>query len=388
MSNNRKFVIVGAGIGGLTVAIALQRHGFQVNVIEQAPEIRPLGAGLGLAANAVKAFTEIGIDGEVLRAGKALKKVLIKDRRGRILTFTDSEKISRKYGTVDNFTIHRADLHEVLLKHLQPGTVQLNKQCIDFEQHVDGVVLHFRDGQTMNAEYVIASDGIHSIFRRKLAPQSVVRYAGYTCWRAVIDNLPPGINLDETSETWGEGARFGIVPLSGNKLYWFACLNTTGNNATMRNYTVENLLSHFGNFHEPIPAILKCTNNEKLIWGDIIDLKPLGSFAFGNIILMGDAAHATTPNMGQGACLAIEDAVVLANLVRADKSVEEAFKKFEVKRVGRTEKIVRGSWTLGRVAQLENPLLVQLRNAALRVTPSSVAEKQLQFLYEVSFSAS
>ena len=92
MSNNRKFVIVGAGIGGLTVAIALQRSGFQVSVIEQAPEIRPLGAGLGLAANAVKAFTEIGIDREVLRAGKVLKKVLIKDRKGRILTFTDSEK--------------------------------------------------------------------------------------------------------------------------------------------------------------------------------------------------------------------------------------------------------------------------------------------------------
>jgi len=386
MGNNQKFVVIGAGIGGLTVAIALQRSGFQVTVIEQAPEIRPLGAGLGLAANAVKAFTELGIDREVLRVGKVLKKVLIKDRKGKILTFTDSEKISRKYGTVDNFTIHRADLHEVLLKHLQPGTVHLNKQCIDFEQHPDGVVLHFQDGQTINAEYVIASDGIHSIFRRKLAPQSVVRYAGYTCWRAVIDNLPLGINLEETSETWGEGARFGIVPLSGNKLYWFACLNTTGNNATMRNYTVDNLLSHFGNFHEPIPAILKHTNNQQLIWGDIIDLKPLTTFAFENITLMGDAAHATTPNMGQGACMAIEDAVVLAKLLSANKNAKEAFKKFEVMRLVRTEKIVRGSWTLGRIAQLENPLLVQLRNAAIRATPSSVAEKQMRFLYEVSFS--
>jgi 2-polyprenyl-6-methoxyphenol hydroxylase-like FAD-dependent oxidoreductase len=380
--NKGKFLIVGAGIGGLTLAIALQRKGFQVTVVEQAPEIKPIGAGLGLAANAVKAFAEIGMDSEVLKAGKVLAKVLIKDTKGRVLLSTDSEKISRKFGAVDNFTIHRADLHDVLLRHLQADTLQLNKQCVDINKNPDGVSLRFQDGTTFNADYVIACDGIHSIFRRKLVPQSEVRYAGYTCWRAVIEN-PPLTNMDETSETWGHGSRFGIVPLANNRLYWFACLNAAAN-SSLKNYRVEDLITHFGRFHKPIPDIIRSTKDNQLIWGDIIDVKPLTTFAFDNIVLMGDAAHATTPNMGQGACLAIEDAVVLSNLLTANNP-REAFKKFEVMRRDRTRKIVEGSWRIGQIAQLENPILARLRDVAVRATPPGVAEKQMQFLYNVSF---
>lgn len=385
MNSKNRLIIVGAGIGGLTLAIALQRKGIDVTIVEQTPTIRPLGAGLVLAANAVKAFAEIGIEQEVLKAGKALKRLVIKDRRGRVLTSTDSEQISRRYGTIDNFAIHRADLHDVLLKHLQPASIQLGKQCVDFKQNSDGVSLKYQDGTIINTDYVIACDGIHSIFRRKLLPQSEVRYAGYTCWRAVIDNLPPGINIEETSETWGQGSRFGICPLVNGKLYWFACLNAGANSAVMRNYTIGNLLSRFSHFHAPIPSLIKNTRNEQLIWGDIIDLRPLTQFAFDNIVLMGDAAHATTPNMGQGACMAIEDAVVLSNLLGTHNSIQDAFRKFERMRLARTEKIVKGSWQLGRIAQLENPILAQLRNAAIRATPSSVAEKQMKFLYEVYF---
>jgi 2-polyprenyl-6-methoxyphenol hydroxylase-like FAD-dependent oxidoreductase len=385
MNNKKRLIIAGAGIGGLTLAIALQRKGIDVTIVEQTPAIRPLGAGLVLAANAVKAFTEIGIEQEVLRAGKALKKLVIKDRRGRVLTSTDSEQISKRYGSVDNFTIHRADLHDVLLKQLQPGSILLGKQCVDFKQNPEGVSLNFQDGTVIDADYVIACDGIHSIFRRKLLPQSEVRYAGYTCWRAVIDKPMPGINMGETSETWGMGSRFGIVPLVNGKIYWFACLNAEANSAPMRKYTAEDLLSHFGDFHEPVPSLIKNTRSEQLIWGDIIDLKPLKKFAFDNIVLMGDAAHATTPNMGQGACMAIEDAVVLANLLDTHSSIQDAFRKFERMRLARTQKVVKGSWQLGRIAQLENPILAHLRNAAIRATPSSVAEKQIKFLYEVSF---
>ena len=196
MNSKNRLIIAGAGIGGLTLAIALQRKGIDVTIVEQAPTIKPLGAGLVLAANAVKAFAEIGIEQEVLKAGKALKRLVIKDRRGRVLTSTDSEQISRRYGTIDNFAIHRADLHDVLVKHLQPASIRLGKQCVDFKQNSEGVSLNFKDGTIINTDYVIACDGINSIFRRKLLPQSEVRYAGYTCWRAVIDNPPSGINME------------------------------------------------------------------------------------------------------------------------------------------------------------------------------------------------
>lgn len=201
----------------------------------------------------------------------------------------------------------------------------------------------------------------------------------------MIDDLPADLNFDETSETWGPGSRFGIVPLTNKRVYWFACLNAKANDPVMKEFRVSDLLRYFGKFHSPVPEILKKTRDEQLIWSDIMDLEPIRQFAFGNIVLMGDAAHATTPNMGQGACMAIEDAAVLSNCLENYATTEEAFRQFEVKRIGRTTRIVNTSRTLGRVAQWENPLLLKLRNAALRLTPQRVTEGQLKFLYEVSF---
>lgn len=384
MGRSNRFAIIGGGIGGLSLAIAMQRKGLQVTVYENAPSIRPLGAGLGLAANAVKAFMEIGISEDILEAGSVLKKLSIKNQQGKILAHTDSEKISKKYNVVNNFTIHRADLHDVLLRHLNEGSLQLGRCCTDFVQDTSGVKLTFQDGSSAEADYIIACDGIHSFFRKKLIPDSRTRYAGYTCWRAVIDNIPAAVNVNETSETWGAGSRFGIAPLTNNRLYWFACINANENDQLKRSYGIDDLLKHFGEFHSPIPEILKNTQDHQLIWSDIIDIKPLKHFAFGRVLLMGDAAHATTPNMGQGACMAIEDAAILANTISNSHSVDKAFIAFEQKRIQRTTAIVKESWQLGRVAQWENRLLISLRNTLLRLTPPSVAERQIRFIQQVS----
>src|SRR4051812_32895063 len=169
---SKTFAIVGGGIGGLTLAISLQRKGFNVTVYENAPQIKPLGAGLVLAANAIKAFMEIGISDEILKAGKVLKALRVKDVKGNILSETDSETLSARYGTVNNFTIHRADLHDVLARQLKPGTIQLNKGCTDFKQTAEKITLAFHDGNAEEADYVIACDGIHSVIRKKFLPHS------------------------------------------------------------------------------------------------------------------------------------------------------------------------------------------------------------------------
>jgi 2-polyprenyl-6-methoxyphenol hydroxylase-like FAD-dependent oxidoreductase len=383
--NTKKFSIVGGGIGGLTLAISLQRKGFDVTVYESAPELKPIGAGLMLAANAVKALMEIGIGDEVLQAGKTLKTLYIKDDKGNILVHTDSEKLSAKLGVINNFSIHRADFHRILLSQLLPGTLKLDKNCVDLVQDKDKITLLFGDGSRATTDYLIACDGIHSAIRKKLLPESQPRYAGYTCWRAVINEVPANLNMNETTETWGHGSRFGIVPLTENRLYWFACVNAKANDPVMRSLQIPSLLAYFSKFHSPVSEVLKKTKNEQLIWSDIIDLKPIKKFAFGNIVLMGDAAHATTPNMGQGACMAIEDAAVLSNCVDQYVTVEEAFQKFEQKRIGRTTKIVNTSRALGNVAQWENPLLTKFRNALIRLTPPSVTEKQVRFLTDITF---
>ena len=385
MNKTKSISIIGGGIGGLTLAIALQRKGFSVNVYEHAPQIKPLGAGLVLAANAVKALAEIGISDAVIGVGKVIEKIALKDQQGRVLNETDSEKISQQYGVVSNFTIHRADLHQVLIGHLQKGTLHLGKGCVDFKQNNSKVTLYFSDGTFVDSDCAIACDGIHSIFRKKLLPHSLPRYAGYTCWRAVIDNLPGDFNWSETSETWGPGSRFGIAPLANNRVYWFACLNAPENDQAMRAFNTQDLLTHFGNFHSPIPEIMSRTNDDQLIWSDIVDLKPIRQFAFNNIVLLGDAAHATTPNLGQGACMAIEDAATLTNCLVNHGTIKDAFQQFERKRIKRTTRIVNGSWSLGKIAQLQNPWLGKIRNAALRLTPSRMAKRQLKFLYDISF---
>jgi 2-polyprenyl-6-methoxyphenol hydroxylase-like FAD-dependent oxidoreductase len=383
---NKHFAIVGGGIGGLTLGIALQRKGFNVTIYESAPSVKPLGAGLTLAGNAVKALVQIGIAEPILKAGKIMEAMVIKDQKGNILTQTNAEHLSKKFGVINSFSIHRADLQNILINQLQPGTLQLGKHILDFNQTSSGVMLYLDDGSSISSDYLIACDGIHSPIRKKLLPQSRTRYSGYTAWRAVINEIPENVNLNETTETWGQGSRFGIVPLTDNRLYWFATVNAKQNDDTLRSFKIPDLLSYFGNYHAPVSDILKKTKNEQLIWGDIIDLKPIKKFAFGKVVLAGDAAHATTPNMGQGACMAIEDAAVLSNCIEEYTVVEEAFQKFEEKRISRTTKIVNNSWTIGKIAQLENGLLTGMRNTLIKLTPPEVSEKQVKFIMDVSLS--
>jgi 2-polyprenyl-6-methoxyphenol hydroxylase-like FAD-dependent oxidoreductase len=386
MTRNHRFAIIGGGIGGLTLAIAMHRKGIKANVYEAAPKWKPIGAGLGLAGNAMKAFAEIGMDREILKVSQVLRKVSILSSKGTRLMVTDSEKISRTYGVVNNFAVHRAELHNLLLRQLPPECVHLDKALASIDPGDDRINLGFRDGTQVEADYVIAADGIHSVVRKHFQPNLTPRYAGYTAWRAIVDDIPEGFDITQTSESWGNGERFGIVPLKGNKIYWFACVNARPNDEIMRSLTPNDLLTFFGDFHFPIPQLLRSTKRENLIWNDIIDLPPLDQFAFGNVVLIGDAAHATTPNMGQGACMAIEDAVVLANCIEAMADPREAFKRFEEMRLERTARVVRDSWQIGKVAQIKNPVLSRLRNIALKLAPPAVAEKQLRFIYDVSFS--
>lgn len=386
MTKSKTIAIVGGGIGGLTLAIALQKKGVHAKVYESAPEIRPVGAGIVLAANALKAYKAIGLDEEVIAAGTTMKCFCIKDSKGRELSKTEVSKVFEEYGAVTNLTLHRADLHAVLQRNLQTGTLELDKGCVSFHEEGNKVHLTFNDGTTATADYVVAADGIHSVFRRSLLKDSQLRYSGYTCWRGITSSLPAEFNHDEASETWGSGKRFGIVPLSRRRVYWFATVNAPQNDPVTRGFSAGDLEKLFADFHFPVRALIAGTKPGDIIKNDIIDIAPIKKYAFGRVVLLGDAAHATTPNLGQGACMAIEDAVVLANCIDANDSPEIAFVKYEQQRLVRTTKIVNTSYQMGKVAQVKNPLLVMLRNTLIRYTPERVTDKQLRFLFDIQFS--
>lgn len=377
----KKIAIIGGGIGGLCAAIALQQKGFDAQVYEKVPQLKALGAGISLSANAVLALRKIKLDKELILAGHVLRHMRVLNEKGKHIAHTNLEPVEHEFGAV-NFSIHRAVLHEILMEYLTPGSLLLGKALSSFQQDEKSVNCTFEDGTKVKADTMIAFDGIHSAVRRQLLPKSKTRYAGYTCWRAIIDYVPKGWKDHQATETWGRNGRFGIVPIGNGKLYWFATANAPEQDKSMQSFGVKELMEHFRNFHAPVGEILSHTQDEQLIWNDIVDLRPIDTYAFDRVALAGDAAHATTPNMGQGACMAIEDAIVLANLLEKHE-VKEAFSKYEKQRMKRTHAIVKSSYALGRAAQWENKLLAKVRNMALRLIPESIQQKQIRQLYNV-----
>lgn len=377
--NDLTFTISGGGIAGLTTAIALKRIGIKAKIVEAAPEFKPVGAGITLAPNAIKAFQHLGIKQEIEEASNLISGLEICDFKGKTITQQPSE--------FDESTaihaIHRGNLHEVLLSHLKDHSIVLGKRTTGFNKKADQIELTFDDGSTHLTDLLIASDGIHSPIRKQLLPDSELRHAGYTCWRGISAN---NFGIEKATESWGHGKRFGIVPLPDNQIYWFACLNAPVNDPQMKKYGVHELRQVFEDFHTPIPDLIGSTPDSQILWNDIYDLKPIRNFAFGDVVLIGDAAHATTPNMGQGACQAIEDAVILAECLKRSSTAAQAFHFFEQHRKKRAQSIVNRSWEMGKMAQMNNRVFSTLRNGLMRAIPASVLKSQLKSIYDIDFT--
>ncbi|PRD52636.1 monooxygenase [Sphingobacterium gobiense] len=379
---NSEFAIVGGGVAGLAMAIAFQQIGKDFMLFEQAEQLKGIGAGFGLAANAMHALDLLHLKDEVEQIGYYLRSYNILDQKGRVLVSPDTGAISEKYNQ-QNLAIHRADLHLFLLSKIDKAQLRLGKKAVRLQQYPDKVSLFFEDGTQHTAKFVIIADGVKSPLRQQLIPVSQPRYSGYTCWRATIDNTD--IKLERGTETWGKSGRFGMTPLKNDRIYWYACINSTAKNPIYRNYRTADLSAHFQSYHDPIPTILAHTKDTDLIWNDIMDIKPLQHLAYDNILLIGDAGHATTPNMGQGACQALEDVVVLLDELKSKKDIKDAFTSFEKRRLARTKYITDTSKLIGEIAQWNNQGLIAVRNTVMRFMPAKLAQKNLDKLLSVDF---
>lgn len=377
-----KLAIVGGGVAGLTAAIGLQKLGIDVKVYERVHTLKGIGAGFGLAANAMHAFDLLGLREGVENIGHFLPSYNILDQQGKVLVAPDTRTLSEAYQQ-RNFAIHRGDLHQFLLEQLPAETLVLGKEASRLEQDSQGVRIYFTDGDLIEADGLIVADGVKSKLRQQLVPSSVPRYAGYTCWRAIIDNTASA--LTGSTETWGDKGRFGMTPLVGNKLYWYACINAPANSTTYANFQVADLQKQFASYHAPIATVLENTADTQLLWNDIIDIKPLDSLAYGRVLLMGDAGHATTPNLGQGACQAIEDVAVLIDQLQETTAIDRAFERVSQRRLKRTRYITNTSWQIGKISQWNHPLLINFRNLAMRVLPEQLKQMQLRKLLQEDF---
>jgi len=381
-----KAIIIGAGIGGLTAAIAMRQAGIQASVYESKSEVRLNGAGLGLGPNAVKALELLGLGESLQRAGMPVKQVQILSQEGKVLSRMGGADDRNKNAGPEQVTVLRADLLGFLVDALGAGeAVHTGKTCVDFEQGEDGVTVKFEDGSTEKADLLVGADGIRSMIRGKLFPEAKPRYSGYTCWRTVVQ-ADSALRYDRElfTETWGSRGRFGIVPLSGDRVYWFACMNAPCNDPVMKRVAIADLAQRFSGYHSPISDLLELSRQEAILHHDIEYLPPIKQFGRGRVVLIGDAAHAMTPNMAQGAGQAIEDALFLTEHICRWPDFASALKGYEGDRISRTGTITRMSGRIGRMAQLEGRLPIALRNAFLPLVPDALMQRQLDYVYKVN----
>lgn len=377
----RRAVVVGGGIGGVAAAVALHRHGWEIVVLERAPELGEVGAGLTLMANALRALDAIGV-GEAVRArGQVDAPGGARTPSGRWLSRMDSAVMRSELGT-GALGIHRATLHNLLRAELPSAVLFAGAEVVTVDPGTSqrsATVTYLRAGRQhdLAADVVVGADGLRSRVRATLWPDAPPpAYQGSTTWRGVTREAwrgPLAVAL-----TWGRGTEFGMVPLGDGRVYWYGAVNSPPERPVDDEMAEVRRL--FGAWHTPIPALLDATDPAAVLRRDVYELAaPLPTYVRGRAALLGDAAHAMTPNLGQGACQALEDAAVLGHHLRsADIEVPIALNAYDHERRPRTQALARQSHLVGRFGQqVQHPVAVALRNAVMRLTPSRLALKSM-----------
>ncbi|MGB1241593.1 MAG: FAD-dependent monooxygenase [Chitinophagales bacterium] len=379
-----KGIIIGGGIAGLTTAIALNKIGIQTKVYEAVPEIKTVGAGIWMATNAMQVFGRLGFASRIEGEGMPLNKVAIAEPNLRVIQGTNMKNIRQKYNHSIT-AIHRAKLQGILLDELGNNNIELGKVLQSFEEKENSVVAHFKDGSSVEADFLIGAGGIHSNIRKQLFPNVEYRYSGQVCWRGVTNFELPDSYQKATIETWGNQIRLGFSAIAANQVYWFAVKTSPPDIQDDRATLKEYLINMFENFSDPIPSILAATPLEKIHKADMYDFKPMPKWHKGRVCLIGDAAHPMTPNMGQGGGQAVEDAYFLMKSFEANPSADfpSIFSHFQNKRFKKVKKIVNTSKQIGDMAHIKYGR--RLRNFLFRLMPASLAEKQMEVVYGIDY---
>jgi 2-polyprenyl-6-methoxyphenol hydroxylase-like FAD-dependent oxidoreductase len=346
----------------------LSRSGWDVSVFERAEGSTAIGAGISLWANALQVIDALEVWPDIRSAASA-QAVGARLPDGRWLS-----RMADVTQPFDVLLVHRAELHSHLQRALPPG-VLVDGVAVR-EVSADGAVIHSRGSD--RADLVVAADGLNSQIRTRLWPDHPgAKFAGFTAWRGVTD---AAFELPEAGETWGRGCEFGVVPLRDARAYWFATANLPeGDRADDEHAEV---LRRFGAWHDPIRAVIEATSPEAVLRHDIYHLAtPLPRFVRGRVALLGDAAHAQTPNLGQGACQALEDALTLATLVRHGH-VDSGLARYDAQRRPRTEKFVKTALRAARVTQTDSRVAIAVRNAAARLVPPRLAARGMRRMLE------
>ncbi len=375
MTHIKTAAIVGGGIGGLATAIALRQQGIEAVIYERAAGFGEVGAGISLWPNATRVLKTLGVLAPLVEVSGQIGALNIRDEQGRLLL-----RAPIKPHDTQAICAFRPSLIDALVSAVPHNTIHFSKTLVSLQNDSHVVRLTFEDGSEVSSDIVIGADGIRSTVRRYVKKEDTDPiYRGYPIWRG-IGPLPPSFEPGEISESWDNNLRFGLLDLGGGKAYWYATAPQTEHRPhTEPEARKTMLLNLFSNWYETVPQLISETPANSIIVGNTYDRKPQRGWSSGRAVLIGDAAHPTTPNLGQGGGMALEDALVLSNYLKK-LGYSEAFQAFEQARYSRTRYVTVQSLLTGRLG-LATGVAARLRNIATAVIPNSVYASNLNKLF-------
>lgn len=369
-----RVLIAGAGIGGVTAAIALRAKGMHVKLYEAASEPAG-GTGLGLGSNATKVLRALGID--LLRegCGCAVEHLEFLTKRGKLMRALPIQASTAELGN-PVICIHRGDLMRVLMNAAADTPIRFGTPIADFETTDLGVIAICADGRTESADVLIGADGIQSTIRTKIAGLAPPTDCGYVFWLATVPFTHPRVRPGYAGHYWGQGQRFGLMDIGGRQVYWFGSRNIPVPQTRSRRIGKTEILAAFEGWAPEITEVIEQTPEETIVTVPAQDRPFLEQWGRGPVSLLGDAAHPMQTSLAQGASSAVEDAYVLAEALARIPDPVAALRRYEDLRRERARMLVRRSRRYSRLEQVQNPVIRSARDLTVRYVPTGILTRQ------------
>ncbi|MDC4314276.1 FAD-dependent urate hydroxylase HpxO [Acinetobacter baumannii] len=335
-------VIIGAGMGGLTTGIALKKFGHQVRIFEQTEKILPVGAAISLWSNGVKCLNYLGLTDKIAKLGGQMDDLAYVDGlTGDVMTQFSLLPLIEEVGQRP-YPVARADLQNMLMDEFGRDQIYLGKKMVSLEDKADYVEVHFADGSSTQTDLLIGADGTHSLTRTYVLGQQVQRrYAGYVNWNGLVEISEDLAPAQQWTTYVGEGKRASLMPVADGKFYFFLDVPLPAGLENNRHEYKKLLKQYFVDWCQPVQQLIERLDPQKTNRVEIHDIEPFTQFYKGRVVILGDAAHSTTPDIGQGGCQAMEDAIYLARSLQINTlGLEDALRRYQNKRNERANELV------------------------------------------------
>lgn len=338
-------IIIGAGMAGLTTGIALQQAGYQISIHDRVKELRPAGAAISLWSNGVKVLNRLGLAKPLAAIGGNMRSVGYFDAfTGDPMTEFSLEPLIQTVGQPP-YPVSRTELQNLLLDAVGRHNVHLDSKLVAVEEDEESVTAIFGDGRKIAADLLIGADGTRSIVRTHVIGHPVERrYVGYVNWNGLVPASADLGPADQWSTFVGDGKRVSMMPVAGGRFYFFFDVPLPQGSPTDPGRTQEELASHFKGWAAPVQRLIERLDPATTTRVEIHDVAPLERLSRGRVVLVGDSGHSTAPDLGQGGCMAMEGALILANFLKTTNlGIQDSLRRYEAHRLARVAEIINGA---------------------------------------------